>query len=77
MDVIYKCRCMKEEATVSVPDRPENADIIEWMVQILGSCLAYDHKYRTPACHETKMEYVKIPFAENAPGIGMKPKLDS
>lgn len=68
MNVIYKCRCMAEEATVAVPDRRDDENVVDWVQQIVGSALLLDHRTRSPDCRSNVTEYVKIPVdtGENA-----------
>lgn len=72
MEVKYKCRCMKEEATVLVPDRHKNSDLMRWM-SIVQQCLGYDHSARSPQCRSREMEYAKIPFTDGSEGVGIPP----
>jgi hypothetical protein len=76
MDIRYKCKCMKDEATLNVPDRRQNADLGDWM-NMLSVCISTDHRALSPLCMRTEMEYAKIPMPENAPGVGMPPKMDA
>ena len=75
MDIFYKCKCMREEATVAVPDRRDDEDIGDWMGKV-ALAIAADHQLRSTLCAATSMEYAKIPLPENALFIGGKPKLD-
>lgn len=74
MNVIYKCGCMAEEATVWVPDRKDDQDVLDWVERTMGHALAADHRARSPQCRETKTEYVKIPVGEGDDArIGERP----
>lgn len=69
MIAIYKCTCFKYERTVCVPDRVPGSDIMTWM-DVVGACLAYDHKAISPMCRKVEMEYAKLP-ADNPDGVGI------
>lgn len=69
MQVLYKCKCMAAETTVTVPDRPLLAPVEPWM-EIVTICLGYDHGARSPHCRQTQMEYAKIPMPEGSGQIG-------
>lgn len=70
--IFYKCRCMKEEATVEMVHRKSGEDVVDWMRKV-QEVVGADHFKRSPLCMATKMEYAKIPAPENAPFIGGKP----
>ncbi len=61
MDILYRCKCTKEDRTVHVPDRVSGTDLEYWM-NVLTQCVSYDHVSRSPLCNSFKMNYVKIPF---------------
>lgn len=60
MEILYKCRCMKEERKLIVTDRVPKRDLGEWM-HVLETSISYAHRSCFPNCHSQKMEYVKIP----------------
>lgn len=62
LTVFYKCKCLKAEVSVEVPDRSPAVDIVFWVQTILGTRVGNDHASRSPYCMETEMEYVKIPY---------------
>lgn len=69
MIVHYKCRCMKEETTILVPDRRPLGDIMKWM-DVVQICISEDHVALSPRCKERTMEYAKFPL-ENDQGVGL------
>lgn len=71
MQIHYKCRCMKEEATIDVPDRRPGSDLMVWM-EAVQHCIYVDHKGLSPLCMTTAMQYAKIPFEEGGEGVGIK-----
>lgn len=66
MIVIYKCRCMAEEATVFVRDRRDDEDAAHWVERVAGSAVAEHHRNGSPACRSGVTEYLKIPI-DNGP----------
>ncbi len=72
-EVIYKCRCMKEEAKLEIPARRDDEEIGSWM-NILQAALTVDHRKRSPLCVRTAMEYAKI-YVPPDGGIGMEKKV--
>lgn len=71
MNIVYKCHCMKEETTITVPDRrPLCPDILKWM-EMVTFCIGTDHRALSPRCNRNEMEYAKIPYDEASPGIGV------
>lgn len=74
--VIYKCKCMKEEATVNVPFRRADEDIGKWVQGTMGMAIYLDHRTRSPNCRMTAMEYAKLPVPDNAPYLGGEPKVN-
>lgn len=76
MEVRYKCTCRKAEVAVTVPDRRPNTDLGDWM-NMMAVCISTDHRALSPLCSRTTMEYAKVPMPENAPGVGMPPKMDA
>lgn len=70
MKIIYKCRCMKHETSIDVPDRRPNTDLMDWM-ELVQYCMTVDHHWLAPLCRAEGIEYAKIPMDEDAPGIGM------
>lgn len=77
IQIPYKCRCMTEEATVSVPARRADVDIVTWVQLTVVGAVTVDHRRRSPLCRSTTMEFIKIPAPENAPHIGGEPRLDA
>lgn len=77
MIIKYKCKYMKAEIELTVPDRFPTGDLGEWLngVQYL---VGIDHRARSPLCVSGKMDYLKIPRPgdERTP-IGAKQVLDS
>jgi hypothetical protein len=61
VEVRYKCACLKEEATVHVPERGRGDDVADWVGETVGQAIGADHRKRSPLCQATKMEYAKIP----------------
>lgn len=76
VSIPYKCQCMNEEAVVLVPFRRKDENVIQWMDACVGPALSLDHRFRSPDCRSTKMEYAKIPLPENAPYLGAKPEMN-
>lgn len=74
IEVRYKCRCLENEVSVRVRYRETHEDISDWMETVQQS-IGSDHHKRSPMCRATAMEYAKIPIPENAPGVGMRPKV--
>ena len=73
MDILYRCKCMKADQPVHVPDRISGTDLMHWM-STLTTCINYDHQARSPLCMAFKMEYVKIPFDDkDGSEIGVPP----
>ena len=62
MNIVYKCRCMAEEAEIAVPDRNDDECIVHWLRHICSSACALDHRQRSPRCHSEEIEYLKIPL---------------
>lgn len=72
MKIFYKCRCMKAEAVIDVPDRRPEGELMEWM-GLVQHAIAVDHKALSPRCMAVAMEYAKIPLEDETQGIGVKP----
>jgi hypothetical protein len=73
VDILYRCKCTKEDHTVHVPDRVSGTELMHWM-NIMSACVGYDHQSRSPLCYAFKMEYVKIPFdGEDGSELGVPP----
>ena len=70
MNVIYKCDCTTNERTVSVPDRVSGTDLGEWM-NLVTVCVSYDHRNRSPKCSLQKVDYLKIPHANEGAEVGV------
>lgn len=70
MNIFYKCKCMKSEATLEVADRREDEQIEDWM-QHVQMAISVDHRKRNALCTADKMEYAKIPVEKDLP-IGQK-----
>lgn len=70
MEIRYKCRCMAKEAAIEVNDRLEGQDVVDWMKGEVTVEVSLDHRTRSPLCHETKMEYVKLPYDSESGRIG-------
>lgn len=51
--------------------------MVDWIDNAVGPALFLDHRRISPTCRSTKTEYCKFEMPENAPGLGMAPKLDS
>ena len=77
MKIIYKCRCMKAEVEITVPDRRPNGDLQDWMMGAVATCVSVDHRALSPMCQQTEMEYMKVPMPEGSPGIGKPVALSS
>jgi hypothetical protein len=75
IEVLYKCKCMKDQAAVMVPERLPGEDLGHWMDHSFGMSLYLDHHRRSPTCRETVMEFAKIPHHEAATQVGTKPVL--
>lgn len=75
--VIYKCRCMSQEVTISVTDRFPKEDVVHWVQMTVGLAIQADHDARSPMCQAQEMEYCKLPIDSRAPMLGGKPVLDS
>lgn len=73
-EVIYKCGCMPQMATIIVADRRADQDVVSWVEDAVGKALAVDHRARSPQCRSGTTEYVKLPVHDDAPGIGMRRK---
>lgn len=65
--ITYKCKCMAAEETIMIDARQEGEEIIWWMDNTLGPAIAKDHRWRSPVCIATTMEYVKIPVEDDRP----------
>lgn len=59
MIIFYKCTCCAEQQ-IDVPDRRKDTDILKWM-ELVTSCISFDHAELSPFCRKTTMEYAKIP----------------
>ena len=68
--VTYRCACMVEEATVSVPERRDDEDVVAWVEGPMTQALALDHRRRSRNCRESKMDYAKIKLAPDSERIG-------
>lgn len=69
MRIQYKCKCMKAERFVKVPDRVPDSDLEPWM-QIMTACVTYDHHARFAFCRTQSMEYVRIPHSDPDQPLG-------
>lgn len=76
-EVIYKCRCMATERTLNVRNREPDEDITDYMEDVVRREITDDHRMQSPICMAPALEYAKLPMPENAPGVGMKPKLNA
>lgn len=76
IEVRYKCACMPAEASIQVPFRNENEDVVQWMQNCLTPAIYLDHRRRSPNCRAAVMEYAKLPVPENARFIGGKPEVN-
>lgn len=74
MKVWYKCRCMDSEREIEVPAREKDTPLLFWMADLQG-LIGDDHSVASPYCRRTKLEYAKIPVADEEAGIGVQPKL--
>lgn len=77
MKILWKCRCMQDQAEVEVAERLPDQDIVHWVEQTVAAAVTRAHASLSPVCRATRMEFVKIPAPENAPFLGAAPKLDS
>ena len=73
MNVLYRCRCMAEDASVWVPDRKDGQDVVDWVEQTVGRALAADHRARSPLCASEKVEHVSIPLPPGTEHLGQRP----
>lgn len=73
MQILYKCRCMKAEASIDVPDRQPDGDLLEWM-ELVTHAIGVDHRGRSALCMATQMEYAKIPYEGGQ--VGTKPTVN-
>lgn len=69
--VRYKCTCMGVEAEVEIPSRYRDTGIEDWM-NLVQHCLTIHHTAHSPLCQLVTTEYIKIPYDEKEPGVGMK-----
>lgn len=75
MNVTYKCRCMADEATIAVPDRRDDEDVVHWVEQTVGHALLRDHRVRSPRCLSNVTEYVTFEVdPEGRMPIGQLPR---
>lgn len=71
LTVLYKCRCMTEEASVAVPvRRGPSHDVKHWVEEVVAARIAADHRGRVPTCRESTMEIVKIPVRPDEGYVG-------
>lgn len=68
LSVIYKCKCMKNEAIVELRERLPSEEMDSYM-EHLQMFLSADHANRSPLCAADRMEYVKLPVPSEK-GIG-------
>lgn len=71
MQIIYKCRCMKNERTIVVTDRIKDTDIGDWMSSVVQPCLSYDHRNNSPLCVADKVDYLKIHVDQGQEQVGV------
>lgn len=72
ISVVYTCGlCDVTDATVQLPARDSEQDLLEWMNQLTAAIQA-DHLRRSPGCFARKIRHVKIPIA-NAEWVGGPP----
>lgn len=69
LEVMYKCRCMGKEATVLMPERQPDEEIVDFMERVQHK-LAADHIVRSPQCKAEAMEYAKVPVDRKRDLIG-------
>ncbi len=71
MQLILKCKCTDGEVTISIRDRREYEDILEYMEHVQNMVGDW-HQVRR--CAETKLEYLKMQLVDGKP-IGVSEKL--
>lgn len=65
----YSCTlCGLKDIDVTIPARYANDDVVHWMSDV-GIYLSEDHAMRSPSCHPTSLQDVKIPM-DGAEWIG-------
>lgn len=71
IEVLHKCKCLKEEVKVTVPARRGPAhDVSDWISTIVAGKISEDHEKRSPKCRRNIMEHVKIPVAPENDYLG-------
>lgn len=74
MKVKYSCdQCGLDEVTCDVPERPADEDVVHWVSQTMGHCLAADHRARSPRCRATSLTKVMIPVPAGTQRVGEPP----
>lgn len=69
MIIKYKCRCMKEEMELPVPDRRKGGSLDEWMHMVM-TCISTDHRALNVLCNADKIDELFIPYEEGS-GLGI------
>lgn len=70
MMIVYKCPCMEKEREIDVPDRIHGSDVESWM-DLVQSCISYDHSCISQHCVASSMVCAKIPMNEDTGEIGV------
>lgn len=65
--IAYKCRCMKAEQELPVPDRI--GDLVDWTEMVI-TCVSVDHRARNPLCVLREMQTLKIPVSQTTGMVG-------
>jgi hypothetical protein len=68
--LLWKCRCMPEEAALEVRARAPGEDIAAWMEGVVLPSVTRAHTAWSPLCGATAVEYLKLPIPEDGRGIG-------
>lgn len=67
LGVLYSChKCGLRDVEVKLLART-NETIVRWMNDVMARALSADHDRRSPHCHITKLDEIKIPMP---PGTG-------
>jgi len=68
--ISYRCACLVEEVTLTVPARLESADVVAWLDEVVRPAITADHRRRSPGCRTATSEYVKIHMDPETQRIG-------
>lgn len=60
LELLFKCRCMKEEKSLYMRERKSDEDIIDYM-QDVQRAVGAEHKKVSPLCRSAALEYLKLP----------------